>query len=342
MSKRKISFISVLADYFETYLPYSRGLSNNTINSYRHSFLLLFRFMLEIKGIVANEIKFSDLTYENLLEFFRWLETDRQCKAATRNQRLSAISAFSEYAQNRDFDAASVFRSAIIKIPVKKSTTKQRAVFTRDEIKILLNLPNDHYETGLRDKVMLSLMYATGARAQEMCDLKVKDIRINDASTSITLTGKGSKVRQVGISKKLAETLQKYTYHRHIGECPEKHLFSSQTHEHMTISCVEGIYKKYVAMAKKQNPTLFPADSYPPHSMRHSTACHLLEAGVDIITIKNILGHVSVQTTQIYAEMSQDTVDKKLKEWNDTWFGGKEKIEVRKASDNIPDFLKKR
>lgn len=342
MSRRKITFISVLEDYFETYLPYSRGLSINTINSYKQSFMLLFRYMLEIKGIASNNIKFSDLTFETLLEFFGWLETDRQCKATTRNQRLSALSAFSEYAQNRDFDAASVFRSAIIKIPVKKSVPKQRAVFTRDEIKILLNIPDDHYETGLRDKVMLSLMYATGARAQEICDLRVKDIRINNESASITLTGKGSKVRQVGISKKLAETLQKYIYHRHIDIYPEKHIFSSQTHEHMTISCVEGVYKKYVALAKEQNPTLFQADSYPPHSMRHSTACHLLEAGVDIITIKNILGHVSVQTTQIYAEISQDTVDKKLKEWNDTWFGNKEKIKVRKDKDNIPDFLKKR
>ena len=95
-------------------------------------------------------------------------------------------------------------------------------------------------------------------------------------------------------------------------------------------------------MAKNQNPSLFHADSYPPHSMRHSTACHLLEAGVDIVTIKNILGHVSVQTTQIYAEMSQDTVDKKLKEWNETWFGNNQKIDVKKATDNIPEFLKKR
>lgn len=189
---------------------------------------------------------------------------------------------------------------------------------------------------------MLSLMYATGARAQEICDLQVKDIRINNESASITLMGKGSKVRQVGISKKLAETLQKYISHRRIDTYPEKHIFSSQTHEHMTISCVEGIYKKYITIAKEQNPTLFQDDSYPPHSMRHSTACHLLEAGVDIITIKNILGHVSVQTTQIYAEMSQDTVDKKLKEWNDTWFGDKEKIEVRKVKDDIPVFLKKR
>ncbi|MBQ5447075.1 MAG: tyrosine-type recombinase/integrase [Lachnospiraceae bacterium] len=342
MSRRKITFISILENYFETYLPYSRGLSNNTINSYKQSFLLLFRFMLEVKDVAANDIKFSDLNYETLLEFFNWIEVNRSCKAATRNQRLSALSAFSEYAQNRDFDAASVFRSAVVKIPLKKSAPKQRAVFTRDEIKILLSLPNEHYETGLRDKIMLSLMYATGARAQEICDLQVKDIRINNESASITLMGKGSKVRQVGISKKLAEPLQKYISHRRIDTYPEKHIFSSQTHEHMTISCVEGIYKKYITIAKEQNPTLFQDDSYPPHSMRHSTACHLLEAGVDIITIKNILGHVSVQTTQIYAEMSQDTVDKKLKEWNDTWFGDKEKIEVRKVKDDIPVFLKKR
>ena len=242
MSKRKINFMSLLEDYFEAYLPYSRGLSSNTINSYKHSFLLLLRFMLEIKGISASDIKFSDLTYETLLHFFNWLETDRLCKSATRNQRLSAISAFSEYAQNRDFDAASVFRSAVIKIPVKKSTPKQRAVFTREEIRILLNLPDENYETGLRDKVLLSLMYATGARAQEICDLMVRDVRMNDTSASITLMGKGSKTRQVGISKKLADTIYKYIVHRHIEKYPERHIFSSQTHEQMTVSCIEGIY----------------------------------------------------------------------------------------------------
>lgn len=165
---------------------------------------------------------------------------------------------------------------------------------------------------------------------------------MNDSSTSVTLIRKSSKNRQVGISKRLADTLHRYIVHRHIEKYPEKHIFSSQTHEQMTISCIEGIYKKYIVMAKNQNPSLFHADSYPPHSMRHSTACHLLEAGVDIITIKNILGHVSVQTTQIYAEMSQDTVDKKLKEWNETWFGDDQKIDVKKATNNIPEFLKKR
>ena len=243
--------------------------------------------------------------------------------------------------QNRDFDAASIFRSAIIRIPVKKAKKKSRAVFTRQEIKILLFLPDESYETGLRDKVLLSFMYATGARAQEICDLKVRDLRIDGTTASVTLTGKGSKTRQVGITMKLASTLQNYITYRHIESFPNRHIFSSQTHEHMTVSCVEGIYKKYVTLAKEKHPELFLADSYPPHSMRHSTACHLLEAGVDIVTIKNILGHASLQTTQIYAEMSQDTVDKKLTEWNETWFGKNNKIEL-KTEDNIPDFLKKK
>lgn len=329
----------LLKDYFETYLPYSRGLSQNTIKSYKQSFLLLINFMMEVKNTRAEDIKFSSLTYDTLLEFFSWIETNRQCKATTRNQRLSALSAFSEYAQNRDFDAAFVFRSAIIKIPVKKGKNKPRSVFSREEVKILLDLPDETYETGLRDKVLLSFMYATGARAQETCDFTVADLRVNDRTASVTLVGKGSKIRQVGISLSLAKTVQNYIKHRNIEQFPRRHVFSSQTHEQKTISCVEEIYKKYVNIAKEKHQDMFLDENYSPHSMRHSTACHLLEAGVDIVTIKNILRHVSVQTTQIYAEMSQDSVDRKLKEWNDTWFGNK--IEIKKTKDEIPDFLKR-
>ena len=89
MSRRKIDFMALLEDYFETYLPYSRGLSPNTIKSYKQSFLLLLRFMLDVKKTNAEDIRFSALTYDTLLEFFSWLETDRRCKTSTRNQRLS-------------------------------------------------------------------------------------------------------------------------------------------------------------------------------------------------------------------------------------------------------------
>ena len=343
MRKKNSNFILVLEDYFTTYLPYSRGLSANTINSYKQCFLLLFKFMREKKSKEPDEVSFADLGYDTLQEFLRWLETERNCTAATRNQRLSAISSFSEYAQNRDFDAASLFRTAVNKVPSKKSIKKSRAVFTRDEVRILLSIPDERHETGLRDKVLLSMMYATGARAQEICDLRVRDLQFEETSCVATLTGKGSKTRRVGIGKDCAEIIKGYIQHRGIASQMAKHVFSSQTHEQMTVSCIEGIFKKYVTIAKKDNPGLFNADSYPPHSMRHSTASHLLEAGVDIVTIKNILGHASLQTTQIYAEMSQETVDRKLKEWNEKWFGNKPEPTFPTGNrSTMPDFLTRR
>ena len=130
MRKKSSSFIPVLEDYFTTYLTYSRGLSVNTINSYKQCFLLLLTFMREKKGKDPDEVSFADLGYDTLQEFLRWLETERDCTAATRNQRLSAISSFSEYAQNRDFDAASLFRTAVNRVPSKKTTKKPRAVIT--------------------------------------------------------------------------------------------------------------------------------------------------------------------------------------------------------------------
>jgi len=109
----------------------------------------------------------------------------------------------------------------------------------------------------------------------------------------------------------------------------------------MTISCIEGIINKYVPLAKDMNPELFVEESYTPHSMRHSTASHMLESGVPLVVIMNFLGHKSLQSTQIYAELSANTVDKHLKEWNEKWFpqnaGG---LETAKPEEkNIPDFL---
>jgi site-specific recombinase XerD len=131
--------------------------------------------MCSAKGIPADKISFEQLDFSTLTEFLDWIENDRGCSASTKNQRLSAIISFSEYAQNRDFDAASVFRSSVIKIPMKKVQKKQRAVLSVQEVSILLRLPNDNKDIGLRDKVLLSLMYASGARAQEICDLTVEE-----------------------------------------------------------------------------------------------------------------------------------------------------------------------
>ncbi|MEA4805936.1 tyrosine-type recombinase/integrase [Acetobacterium wieringae] len=306
-------FLKLLDDYLSSYMTCSIGASPNTIISYKYAFRLLIEFMFSKKDIPADKISFEQLDYYTLMAFFDWIEKERSCSASTKNQRLSAILSFSEYAQNRDFEAASIFRSSVIKIPMKKAQKKQRAVFSVQEIKILLQLPDNAKETGLRDKVLLSLMYASGARSQEICDLTVGNIQFNPKGATINIKGKGSKTRRIGIPDACSTILQNYIAHRRIESKPDRHVFSSQTHEQMTVSCIEGIFKKYVNVAKKENPSLFGEDSYPPHSMRHSTASHMLEAGVPIVVIKNFLGHASLQTTQIYAELSQNTVDKHLK-----------------------------
>ena len=334
-------FLKLLDNFITNYLPCAVGASSNTITSYKYAFRLLIEFMYSKKDVPADKITFNHLDYDTLLDFFDWIEKERACSISTKNQRLSAILSFSNYAQNRDFSAASVFRISVLKIPMKKAQRKLRTCFTIQEISILLRLPDDRRETGLRDKVLLSLMYASGARAQEMCDLMVGHIEFHANGATLNLKGKGGKSRRIGIPDNCGKILQKYINHRHTETKPARYVFSSQTHNHMSVSCIEGIFKKYVGIAKKGNPIYFKKTSYPPHSMRHSTASHMLEAGVPLVVIKNFLGHESLQSTQIYAEISQNTVDKHLKEWNEKWFSH-DSEELEFAVNNkktMPDFL---
>jgi site-specific recombinase XerD len=334
-------FLALLNGFLNHYLPHSVGASPNTVTSYKYAFRLLIEFMYSQKGISADHVTFGKLDYKILLEFLDWLEGVRGCSTSTRNQRLAAILSFSKYAQNRDFEATSIFRSSAMKIPMKKSYKKPRAVFSIQEVSILLRLPNENKGTGLRDKILLSLMYASGARAQEMCDLTVSSVVFFSKGATLNIKGKGGKARRIKISDSCSQMLLKYINIRHLKNKPDRHIFSSQTHEQMTVSCIEGIFKKYVRLARIENTLLFRETNYSPHSMRHSTASHMLESGVSLVVIKNFLGHVSFQSTLIYAEMSQDTVDKYLMEWNKKWFPQdlSDNIKNHEESD-IPKFLK--
>ena len=187
-------------------------------------------------------------------------------------------------------------------------------------------------------------MYASGARAQEICDLRVRDALFERDGAFLTITGKGNKTRRIRIARPCAEMLRNYLVWRGINQQLDRHIFSTRTHEHMTISCVEAIYKKYLYEAKKQHPSMFREAKYSPHSMRHTAAMHMLEAGVPMMAIKNFLGHASVTTTERYAELAQSTVDKHIKEWNQRWFSDtgamRENMEPSAQTDGIPDFLR--
>jgi site-specific recombinase XerD len=298
-------------------------------------------YMYTVKDMSAEEISFESLTTECIQGFLDWLETDRKCGISTRNQRLSAIAAFARYAQGRNFGEASVFRNNVTLIPKKKAPKKDRNYFTRDEVKLLLDAPNTRNEIGLRDKTLLCFMYASGMRSQEVCDMTVGDIQFYPDKASIRVLGKGKKIRRIGIPRQASEILKRYIDHRGIMKQKERHVFSSQTHEMMSVSCIEEIYAKYIDIVRKENPELFRAN-YSPHSMRHTTATHMLEAGVPLIVVKNFLGHASLQTTQIYAEVTQETMNRQLRSWNDKWFINEKNSKTKDKANGkkkIPDFL---
>ena len=174
-NKKLPEFTFLLEQFFTEYMPLSSGLSPNTVRSYKHSFRLLFQYIHQVKKKEAGEILFRDLDYETVDGFLRWIETERGCSVSTRNLRLSALASFAAYAQNRNFEATTVFANAVRRVPVKKKAIQPRTIFTLSEVSVLLRLPDPEKRLGFRDQVLLNLMYASGARAQEICDLKVRD-----------------------------------------------------------------------------------------------------------------------------------------------------------------------
>lgn len=312
------SLLASLSEYFGSYLPDVRGLSGNSITSYQYAFQLLFDFFYEKKGLVPEKVTFKSLSVENLLSYLTWLESERGCSPTTRNLRRTAISSFAKFAIKDNFNDALQFYSAVKNIP-KKNTPKSSGVkyFTKEEIGILLNIPDTRKPIGRRDVTMLSLLYASGARVQELCDLTLNDINFGD-KTNLRLVGKGQKARMVTIPENCALMLKKYLKSRNMDECFAgdrlRHVFSSQTHEHMSISCVEEVVKKYVTKAKQENPHLFKQATYSPHSFRHSIAVHMLECGESIVVIKAFLGHESITTTTTYASVTPELANKYLRE----------------------------
>jgi integrase/recombinase XerD len=204
--------------------------------------------------------------------------------------------------------------STVSNIPQKKKPKKSLSYFTLEEVSVLLRMPDKTTDIEKRDRVLLSVLYASGARAQELCDLTVNDIRFG-TKTSLRLVGKGNKARTITIPDNCAQLLKKHLKRNKldIETQRSRHVFSSQTHEHMTISCIECLVKKYVSKARIERLDLFPESQYSPHSFRHSIAVHMLEVEIPLPVIKNFLGHASIETTLIYATVSDDLANKYLR-----------------------------
>ena len=342
----ELEFYELLRRFFTEYLPQTVNASPHTVTSYKCAFRLLFNYFEEKTDVKSSGITFELLDFDQMNAFFDWLMDERKNNRTTAKQRMGALASFADYAQSRNLDAAIVFRTSLEKIAKKsfrRTKGKQRSSFSREELKILFSLPDTSLKLGFRDLVLLVVMYSSGARAQEICDLRVKDVAHDEKDNAIlTFTGKGEKTRRVKITYDASRLLDKYIAYRKIQKLPDTYVFPSQRNSHMSVPAVEEIFAKYVNRGKEQHPDLFCNGPYTPHVMRHTTATHLIEAGVSLPIVKNILGHSSIQTTQVYLDISQQTVDRSMEEWNSKWFSKSnlDEASLPQERDHIPNFLK--
>lgn len=289
-----------MTTYLSKYLPGKAGISRNTILSYRDTFSLLLRFCSEDKAMTIEKIALKTLTRDLINEFLTWLETQRGCTVSTRNQRLAAIHSFFRYLQTEE--PGHLFMcQLILAIPMKRTARKTINYLSLDAVKTIFEVPDTSCLMGRRDLVLLSLIYDTGARVQEIADLTVADVRLENPST-VKMTGKGNRSRLVPLMTPTAKLLEQYLSEHDLNriEYGSQHVFQNRSHSKLTRAGIAYILNKYVEAARMLHPELIPK-KISPHCFRHSKAMHLLQSGVNLVYIRDFLGHVSIKTTEMYA-----------------------------------------
>lgn len=298
---KKADFPKAVSDFLSVYLPSQRNFSKNTISSYCDTMRLFLRYCVEEKGYAIERLTLKQVNCTFILSFMTWLEKERHSSASTLNQRLACIHSFFRFVQMsypEELDQA----QQILSIPFRKKPIPAIGYLNTDDIKTLLSQPDRHTRTGRRDLTLLSLLYDSGARVQELADLTVASIRL-EVPAKVTLLGKGNKVRVVPLMKNTVLLLRGYLAENHL-DTPHKlqyPLFTNQRNEKLTRAGICYILKKYAILASKSYEHFPDPKSITPHVLRHSKAMHLLEAGVNIIYIRDILGHLDVSTTEVYA-----------------------------------------
>ncbi len=297
-------FARLLSGFLNNYLPHEKGVSENTIKSYSYTFILLIKYLHENRKVPVTKLSFTHLNKDLVVDFLDWLQKVRGCCDATRNQRLAVISSFIKYAEYMNpghlFDC-----HQILSIPVKKTDSKVLNYLNIDGIKLLLQQPNTQKAKGLRDLAMLSLMYESAARVQEIIDLTPSSLFTTNKPFRVILHGKGNKYRSVPLPDKQVELLRQYMTQSGLlnRANAQKPLFPNYQGQKMTRNGINNILVKYVKIANEKNPSLVP-DHLSCHAIRHSKAMYLLESKVELMHIRDFLGHKSVLTTEIYARMN--------------------------------------
>jgi len=320
-------FAFQLSKYFNTYLITLRNFSPNTIKSYRLTFKLLMIFCRDIYHVPVHKVSIATLNDELIRDFIQWLLTHRGNTLSTINQRLAAIHAFYRYIQI-EIPELMITCQRVLNIPYKKCPKPMIGYLTPQMTSAILAQPDISTLKGRRDLTLLSLLYDSAARVQELCDLRLRDLRLSTLAV-VTLTGKGSKTRNVPIMSNTAALLKVYLkdYGLNSNTLPDRPLFFNQRHVKITRTGIGFIVKKYADLARSKSDVI--PQKVTPHIFRHTKAMHLYQSGIDLIYIRDFLGHVDIKTTQIYAQIDTELkrsalenvypelIPNDLPDWND-------------------------
>ena len=298
-------YAKATTSFFTRYLAGTRNLSPNTIKSYRDTFRLFLNYCRDTRGIVPEKLSFAKISEGLVLDFLAHAESERNCGIATRNIRLSALHSFFKFAQSEEPGVLQLAQE-IIGIKFKKYPKPVIGYLLPEQVELLLRLPDTMTKKGRRDSVLLSVLYDTGGRVQEVCDLVVRNIRL-ETPTEIALTGKGRKTRFVPLMDNTVSMLRGYIAENRLDTVGKESspLFFNQQHGKLSRGGVTYVLQKYASLAHDHDPAI-PA-KLTPHILRHSKAMHLYKSGSNLIYVRDILGHVDISTTDIYAKMDMDT-----------------------------------
>lgn len=289
-----------LATFFNEHLPLRTGASRHTILAYRDAWKLFLRFAAQYVGQPISDLGLTDLDVEAMLAFLDTLERDRHNAVVTRNHRRTALQAFFRFLPSVAPEYLAQCHR-ILTIPAKRAPRRTIDYLERAEMEALLAQVDRHSRRGRRDYALLALLYNSGARVQEALDLRVSALQL-DRPYQVRLFGKGRKERICPLWPETAALLRTLLAERGVLEDVTAPVFVSTLGQPLTRYGVRHIVNRCVAAAIKTQPALARKRIHP-HTLRHSCAVHLLQAGVELNLIRSWLGHVNLETTQRYAEI---------------------------------------
>jgi site-specific recombinase XerD len=326
------SFAALVQTYFAEYLTQQRALSPQTIAAYRDAFVLFLDFAESRLGKSPTAMTLADITPAMIMAFLDHLERQRHNSVRSRNARLAAMRSFLKFAAHRDVSSLGTIERAL-GVPVKRFERPMFGYLSREEMLAVIDMPDETW-VGQRDHVLFMLLYNTGARVSEIIGVKVGEVVLDEGSACVHLHGKGRKQRSVPLWRSTVKTIRAWLKQNPQFDAASPLLPNCNGHA-MSRSAVAKRLTLAVQAAAATNPNLTKL-RVSPHTIRHTTAMHLLQAGVDISVIALWLGHESPVTTHCYVEADLTMKERALARLHEP----EVKIKRYRAPDSLINFLK--